>query len=78
MSTNLDRVRLEAMQLSEIERAELARDLVRSLDSPNDGGAAEAWERDFSRRLLAIDAGTAKLIDREELRRQIKTRLNQV
>ena len=78
MSTNLDRVRLEAMQLSEIERAELARDLVRSLDAPNDGGAAEAWEREISRRLLAIDAGTAKLIDREELRRQIKTRLNQV
>jgi putative addiction module component (TIGR02574 family) len=78
MSTNLDRVRLEAMQLSEIERAELARDLVRSLDAPNDSGAADAWEREIARRLASIDAGTAKLIDREELSRQIKTRLNRI
>lgn len=76
MSMNLDRVRLEAMQLSEIERAELARDLVRSLDAPNDSGTHAAWEREIARRLAAIDTSTARLIDREELRRQIQTRLN--
>jgi putative addiction module component (TIGR02574 family) len=66
------------MQLSEIERAELARDLVRSLDAPNDSGSADAWEREIARRLASIDAGMAKLIDREELSRQIKTRLNRI
>lgn len=78
MSTNLDRVRLEAMRLSEIERAELARDLVQSLDAPNDSSADEAWETEIARRLAAIDAGTAKLIDRDELRRRMQTRLNRV
>jgi putative addiction module component (TIGR02574 family) len=73
MSTNLDRVRSEALQLSEIDRAELARDLVRSLDAPED--ANKAWEREISQRLSAIDAGTAALIDRDEFRRRIQSRL---
>jgi putative addiction module component (TIGR02574 family) len=75
MSTNLDRVRSEALQLSEIERAELARDLVRSLDAPEDADTDKAWEREISQRLSAIDAGTAALIDRDEFRRRIQARL---
>ncbi len=75
MSTDLDRVRSEAMQLSEIERAELARDLVQSLDAPEDTNTDKAWEREISRRLSAIDAGTAAMIDRDEFRRRIQARL---
>jgi putative addiction module component (TIGR02574 family) len=75
MSTHLDRVRSEALQLSEVERAELARDLVRSLDAPEDANSDKAWEHEISRRLSAIDAGTAGLIDRDEFRRRIQARL---
>ncbi len=75
MSTNLDRVRSEALQLSELERAELARDLVRSLDAPEDANTDKAWEREIARRLSAIDAGTAALNNRDEFRRRIQARL---
>jgi putative addiction module component (TIGR02574 family) len=78
MSTNFDRVRLEAMKLSEVERAELARDLVQSLDAPNDDSTGEAWEREISRRIASIDAGSAELIDRAEFRRRIQNRLNSI
>jgi putative addiction module component (TIGR02574 family) len=78
MSTNFDRVRLEAMKLPEAERAELARDLVQSLDAPSDDSTGEGWEREISRRIASIDAGSAKLIDRAEFRRQIQNRLNSI
>jgi putative addiction module component (TIGR02574 family) len=78
MSTNFDRVRLETMKLPEAERAELARDLVQSLDAPSDDSTGEAWERESSRRIASIDAGSAKLIDRAEFRRRIQNRLNSI
>lgn len=75
-STKLERVRSEALRLSDLERAELAHELVKSLDTPDDSDANEAWDREISRRLAEIDAGTAKLIDREEFRRRMRARLN--
>ena len=75
-STKLERVRSEALGLSDPERAELAHDLVKSLDAPDDADAHDAWDREIARRLTEIDAGTAKLIDREEFRRRMRTRLN--
>jgi Putative addiction module component len=47
-----------------------------SLDAPQDADAPDAWDQEVSRRLAEIDAGTAKLIDREELRRRMQGRLN--
>ncbi len=74
--SDLERLRAEALRLSDTERAELAHDLVKSLDEPTDHDAAEAWDREVARRLDAVDAGTAKLIDREELRQRLQARLN--
>jgi putative addiction module component (TIGR02574 family) len=71
----LEKLRSEALRLSDAERARLAHDLVQSLDAPSDPDAAEAWEQEISRRLDAIDAGTAVLIDRDELSRRLKARL---
>jgi putative addiction module component (TIGR02574 family) len=65
----------EALMLPEAERAELAHELVKSLDAPADADAADAWEREISRRLAEIDAGTAKLVDRDEFRRRMQERL---
>lgn len=76
MSTStLERLRSEALSLPQEERAELAQHLMASLDAPADPDAAEAWDKEILRRLAEIDAGTAKLIDRAELRRRIEQRL---
>ncbi len=74
----LDRVRSEALELAEAERAELAHDLVVSLDGLADSDAAHEWETEILRRLDEIDSGTAKLIDREEFTRRMRERLNQL
>jgi len=75
-STKLDKVRSEAMGLSERERAELAHELVRSLDAPEDFDAADAWDREIVRRIAQLEAGVATMIDRHELRRRMGARLS--
>ncbi len=75
-SAALEKVRGEALNLPEAERAELAYNLVVSLDAPKDSDAEEAWDVEILRRLSEIDSGTAKLIDREEFRRRMRARLN--
>ncbi|NGX16035.1 addiction module protein [Wenzhouxiangella sp. XN24] len=76
MSTDpLSKLRSDALSLPEADRAELARTLVKSLDSPADPDAGEAWEREIARRLAEIDAGTAKLLDRSEFNRLMQARI---
>ena len=70
----LEKVRSEALTLSESERAELAHDLVSSLDGSPDANTEALWEVEILRRLSEIDSGTAKLIDREEFRRRMRAR----
>lgn len=74
-SSTLQRVRSQALSLPDEERAELARDLIESLDAPADSDAAEDWDKEISRRLAEIDSGTAKLVDRAELRRRMEERI---
>jgi len=74
--STLEKVRSEAMRLTQAERAELAHSLVGSLDGPADQDAESAWDAEILRRLGEIDAGTAELIDREELRRRMKARMS--
>ncbi len=71
----LQRLRSEILALSEAERAELAHDLIQSLDSPRDSGVEDAWDREILRRIREIDAGQAELLDRAEFRRSIRARL---
>ena len=74
--STLEKIRSEALRLTEAERAELAHSLVGSLDGPADKDAESAWDAEILRRRGEIDAGTAKLIDREELRRRMWARMN--
>ena len=73
--TSLNKIRTEALNLNDDERAELARDLIASLDAPPDPDTANAWDAEIARRIAEIDSGTAKLIDRTELRRRIQQRI---
>lgn len=70
-------LRQQALELPEADRAELARDLVASLDGPPDSDVTEAWDKEILRRLADIDAGTAELIDRDELTRRLRQRPQQ-
>ena len=71
----LQRLRSEALALSQAERAELAHDLIQSLDPPPDNGVEDAWEREISRRIGEINAGHAELLERSEFRRRIRERI---
>ena len=71
----IDILRAKAFDLPVSERAELAHDLLASLDGPADSDVSEAWEREILRRLDQLDDGTAKLIDRQELRRRMSARI---
>jgi len=71
-SPTLEAVRSDALNLPESERAELAHDLMASLDGPAEPDAENAWDVEILRRLAEIDSGTAELIDREEFRRRLR------
>ncbi|MBA3492987.1 MAG: addiction module protein [Gammaproteobacteria bacterium] len=75
-SAALEKLRSEALNLSEAERAELAHELVASLDGTIDSDAEEAWDAEIVRRLAEIDSGTAVLVDREEFRRRMRARIS--
>ena len=75
-NTALEKIRSEALNLPEAERAELAYNLVASLDGPPDSDGERAWDQEIMRRLSEIDSGAAKLIDRQEFRRRMRARTN--
>jgi putative addiction module component (TIGR02574 family) len=57
------------------ERADLAVELLASLDGPADRGAEAAWEVEIKRRVEAIDAGTVELEPWEDVKRRIKNEI---
>ena len=74
MSASFKTLKTSVLQLPERERAELAHDLITSLDGPADESVEEAWDAEIRRRLGEIDSGTAKLIDRDEFSRRLRAR----
>ena len=74
--STLEKVRSEALNLSESERAELTHNLVASLDGPSEPDVEEAWDAEILRRLAEMDSGSAKLIDREEFGRRMRARMS--
>ena len=70
----LERLRAEALKLPEPDRAELAYQLVASLEGASDCGEQEMWNTEILRRVAEVDAGSAELIDREEFSRRIRAR----
>ena len=73
--STLEKVSVEALHLPEADRAELAQELVASLDGPREADAQKAWDAEIVRRLNEIDAGTARLVDREEFSRLMRERM---
>lgn len=71
----IEQLRSQVLNLSETERADLAHDLIKSLDAPVDEGVEDAWDREVVRRIAQIDAGQAGLLDREEFRKRLQDRI---
>ena len=74
-SKTVERLRNEALNLPHAERAELARDLVQSLDGPIDPEAAREWDAEILRRLDEVKSGNAQIVDRAEFARRMRERL---
>jgi putative addiction module component (TIGR02574 family) len=72
MSRSVDAVLADALQLAATERAELAAELIASLDGPADSDAEEAWAAELERRTVSIDAGTATLESWHDLKQRIE------
>ncbi|MDP4917854.1 MAG: addiction module protein [Haliea sp.] len=66
-TAELENLRTAALELTEVERAQLASDLVASLDGPADADVAAAWDVEICRRINEISNGTASLLDVDEV-----------
>jgi putative addiction module component (TIGR02574 family) len=62
----------DALRLSPEVRAELAAELLASLDGPTDPDAETAWAAEIERRVDAIEAGTVTLEPWEDVKRRIE------
>lgn len=74
-SVSLNKVRAEALELPEADRAALAKDLLTSLDGVPDPEAEQAWDKEIRRRLEEIDSGKSVTISAEDVFQRIWQRL---
>jgi putative addiction module component (TIGR02574 family) len=72
MSRAAQSVFADALRLEPETRAQLAAELLDSLDGPADPGAEAAWQVEIERRIAAIEAGAIKLEPWETVKRRIE------
>jgi putative addiction module component (TIGR02574 family) len=72
MTKAAEAVLADALRLDVDARAELAAELLASLDGPVDPDAEAAWTVEIERRVEAIEAGTARLEPWEDVKRRIE------
>jgi putative addiction module component (TIGR02574 family) len=71
MSANALKVLEDALRLPENERADLAAQLLKSLDPEADTDVAAAWDAEVLRRLDELDKGLVKPVPWSEARQRI-------
>jgi putative addiction module component (TIGR02574 family) len=72
MTKPMTAVLADALRLDDEARAELAAELLASLDGPADPDAERAWDAEIERRIAAIEAGTIALEPWEQVKRRIE------
>jgi len=65
----------QALELSVEERADLAAQILESLDSSDDPSVQAAWQAEIERRMADIDSGVVKPISLDEFQRRLKSTL---
>ncbi len=71
MTKPAEAVLADALRLDLDARAEVAVELLASLDGPADPDAEAAWAVEIERRVAAIEAGTANLESWDDVKRRI-------
>jgi putative addiction module component (TIGR02574 family) len=72
MTREAQTVLAEALRLDLPARAQLATELLGSLDGPTDPDADAAWAAEIQRRVTAIEAGTVELEAWADVRSRIE------
>lgn len=72
MTKATEAVLANALRLDVDERAELAAELLASLDGPADPDAEAAWAAEVKRRIDGIEDGTVDLEPWEDVKRRIE------
>lgn len=73
---DLSTIREEALSLPRDSRAQLAQDLLESLDAEEDGAAVQAaWIVEAERRLDGILSGQRRTVPGDEVARRIRERI---
>lgn len=72
MSKATQLVFADALRLEPETRAELAAELLASLDGPTDPDAEAAWDAEITRRVEAIESGTIRLEPWTDVKRRIE------
>lgn len=72
MSKAPNDVLADALRLEPDARADVATELLASLDGPADPDAEAAWDAEIERRIAAIEAGTLRLEPWSEVKRRIE------
>ncbi|MDO8837005.1 MAG: addiction module protein [Vicinamibacterales bacterium] len=62
----------DALRLDEQARAELAAELIASLDGPTDPDAESQWAAEIERRVAAVESGATTLEPWDDVRRRIE------
>lgn len=72
MSKGTQAVLADALRLDSAARAELAAEILASLDGRADADAQAAWNDEIERRIEAIEAGTICLGPWEQVKRRLE------
>lgn len=72
MTKATEAVLADALRLDADSRAQLAAELLASLDGPTDADAEEAWQAEIERRVADLKAGKVKLEPWEDVKRRIE------
>jgi putative addiction module component (TIGR02574 family) len=72
MTKAAEAILADALRLTPEVRAQLASELLASLDGPTDPDAEAAWRAEIERRVADLDSGRTKLEPWEDVKRRIE------
>ncbi len=74
MSTRIEKIIEQALQLSPKDRAVIAEHLISSLETITDSGVEAAWQQEIQRRVMEIEKGEVACIPWEEVRERLRNK----
>lgn len=75
MSTNLEFLEAEVLQLAPVERSHLLERLIASFDSDPEAEVEEAWAREADRREAELESGLIAAVPGQEAIARLRARL---